>query len=214
MANVLVIGASRGIGLETVKALLAAGHQVRALAPSAGKIPIDDARLEKRDGNALHPATVEDALDGIDAVIQAIGVAFGPETVLKGTTLFSKSTRVLVDAMRAKGVGRLLAVTGLGAGDSRGHGGLVYDALLFPLILKRVYDDKDIEEQMIKASGLDWTIARPGILTSGPATGSYQVLTDPATWRGGSIARADVAGFLAHEVTANAYIGRTPVLVS
>ena len=84
--------------------------------------------------------------------------------MLKGTTLFSKATRVLVDAMQAKGVKRLLVVTGLGAGDSRGHGGLLYDAVLFPLVLKRVYDDKDVAEQIVKASGLDWTIVRPGAL--------------------------------------------------
>jgi putative NADH-flavin reductase len=213
MAKVLVIGASRGVGLETVKALLAAGHQVRAFARSATRIAIEDARLEKTDGSALDPDAVSAALDGVDAVIQALGVAFGPEAVLRGTTLFSKSTRVIVDAMRARGVKRLLAVTGFGAGDSRGHGGLLYDAFLFPLVLKRVYDDKDVQEQMIRASGLDWTIVRPGVLGSGKATGRYRVLTDPATWRAGYIARADVADFLAKEVTARGYVGKTPVLI-
>ncbi len=71
--------------------------------------------------------------------------------------------------MRAKGTKRLIAVTGFGAGDSRGHGGILYDAVLFPLVLKRVYDDKDIAEQIIKASGLDWTIVRPGALTNAEA---------------------------------------------
>lgn len=213
MARVLVIGASRGIGLETVRALLAAGQEVRALARSASAIPITDARLEKVDGDALDPATVERALRSVDAVIQSVGVRFGPETVLKGTTLFSRATRVLVDAMRATGVGRLIAVTGLGAGDSRGHGGLIYDAVLFPLILKRVYDDKDVAEQMIKASGLKWTIVRPGVLTDGPAKRAYEVLVEPTSWHGGFIARADVADFLARQVADDAYVGKTPVLV-
>jgi hypothetical protein len=68
----------------------------------------------------------------------------------------------LVDAMKAAGLKRLIAVTGLGAGDSRGHGGLLYDVVVFPLLLKRVYDDKDVQEWIIKSSGLDWTIVRPG----------------------------------------------------
>jgi NAD(P)-dependent dehydrogenase (short-subunit alcohol dehydrogenase family) len=47
VATVLIIGASRGIGLETVKAALKAGHSVRALARSARRIPVDHPKLEK-----------------------------------------------------------------------------------------------------------------------------------------------------------------------
>lgn len=214
MAKVLVIGASRGIGLKCVEALLAAGHDVRALARHAHDIPLADPRLEKRDGDALDAQALRQALDGVDAVIQSLGVSFGPEAVLKGTTLFSKSTRILVDAMRETGVKRLIAVTGLGAGDSRGHGGFLYDAVILPLVLKRIYDDKDIAEQIIRQSDLDWTIARPGILTDAPASGGYRVLVEPKSWRGGSIARADVADFLVRQVRDTALIGKTPVLIA
>ena len=213
MTKVLVIGASRGIGLETVKALLAKNYEVRAFARSTATIPLDDERLEKVDGDALDRRDIDRALEGIDAVIQSLGVSFRPETVLKGTTLFSTSSRVLVDAMRTKGIKRLIAVTGLGAGDSRGHGGLLYRALLFPLVLKRVYDDKDVEEQIVRASGLDWTIVRPGLLTSGATRGRYQALTDPKSWRAGSISRGDVGEFLARQVEERTYIGQTPVLI-
>lgn len=213
MTKVLVIGASRGIGLETVKALLAKNYEVRAFARSTATIPLDDERLEKVDGDALDRRDIDRALEGVDAVIQSLGVSFGPQTVLKGTTLFSTSSRVLVDAMRTKGIKRLIAVTGLGAGDSRGHGGLLYSALLFPLVLKRVYDDKDVEEQIVRASGLDWTIVRPGLLTSGATRGRYQALTDPKSWRAGSISRGDVGEFLARQVEERTYIGQTPVLI-
>lgn len=214
MAKVLVIGASRGIGLETVRALLAAGHSVRALARRARDIAIEDARLEKLDGDALDKPTVDRALAGVDAVIQSLGVAFTPEAVLKGTTLFSKATRILVDAMRARGVRRLVVVTGFGAGDSRGHGGFLYASVIFPLLLKRVYDDKDVAEQIVRASGLNWTLVRPGGLTNGPATGRYQVLVEPASWRAGMISRADVADFLAKQVDDAAYVGKTPELIA
>ena len=124
MTKLLVIGASRGIGLETVKAALRAGHSVRALARSAASIPIQDAGLEKVSGDALDSDTIRNALKDVNVVIQTLGVDMSPRAIFERTTLFSRSTRILVDAMKAAGVKRLIAVTGLGAGDSRGHGGL------------------------------------------------------------------------------------------
>ena len=56
VASLLIIGASRGIGLETVKAALEAGHSVRALARSGRRIPIDHPKLTKMAGDALEMA--------------------------------------------------------------------------------------------------------------------------------------------------------------
>jgi putative NADH-flavin reductase len=215
MAKLLIIGASRGIGLETVKAALRDGHRVRALARSAASIPIENAELEKLSGNALDNDTVKSALEGVDVVIQTLGVDISLRAVIEPTTtLFSRSTRILVDAMKAAGVNRLVAVTGLGAGDSRGHGGLLYDGLVFPLLLKRVYDDKDVQEWIIRSSELEWTIVRPGLLTNSPASGRYRVLTKPQEWRVGLISRADVADFLVRQVDDHTLIRATPLLVN
>jgi putative NADH-flavin reductase len=210
MAKLLVIGASRGIGLETVKTALGAGHSVRALARSAASIPIQNAGLEKVPGNALDSDALRHALQGVDVVVQTVGVEIAPRSIFERTTLFSQSTRILVDAMKAAGVKRLIAVTGLGAGDSRGHGGLLYDAVAFPLLLKRVYDDKDVQEWIIRSSGLDWTIVRPSLLT----TGRYRILTAPEDWRFGVISRADVADFIIQQVDDRTLIHATPLLVS
>ena len=120
MPTLLIIGASRGIGLETVRAALGAGYKVRALSRSANAITLDDPFFEKIAGDALNRQTIKCALAGADAVIQGLGVRLGRETVLKGTTLFSQATRVLVDEMQYTGLKRLVVVTGLGAGDSQG----------------------------------------------------------------------------------------------
>lgn len=214
MAKLLIIGASRGIGLETVKAALRGGHTVRALARSAASIPVENADLEKLSGNALDSDTIRNALEGVDVVIQTLGVDISLRAIFEPTTLFSRSTRILVDAMKAAGVNRLVAVTGLGAGDSRGHGGILYDAVVFPLLFKRVYDDKDVQEWIIRSSGLDWTIVRPGLLTSGSAAGRYRVLSVPQEWRFGVISRADVADFLVRQVDDRTLIGATPLLIT
>ena len=214
MAKVLIIGASRGIGLETVRAALRAGHRVHALARSATSMPIQDTNLVKVSGDALDRDTIRDALQDVDVVIQTLGVNFAPKLIFEGTTLFSDSTRILVDAMKVAGVKRLIAVTGLGAGDSRGHGGFIYDAVVFPLLLKRVYDDKDVQEWIIRSSGLDWTIVRPGLLKNRTATGRYRVLTASKDWQFGTISRSEVADFLVQQINDRNLVGTTPLLIS
>src|SRR5690242_3866716 len=72
MSTVLIIGASRGIGIETVKLALKAGHSVRAMARSASAIRLRDPKLQKLDGDALDQHTIERALAGADAVIQTL----------------------------------------------------------------------------------------------------------------------------------------------
>ena len=213
VATVLIIGASRGIGLETVKAALEAGHSVHALARSARKIPIDHPKLEKMAGDALATPTVKRALSGVGVVIQSLGVSAGPEIIFEPTRLFSKATRVLVTAMEKAQVKRLICVTGFGAGDSRGHGGFVY-TLPFHLLLGRVYDDKDVQEWIVRRSKLDWVIVRPVILTDGPKTNAYRALVDPRDWTCGFISRADVADFLIKQIDDNAFLHKTPVLMS
>ena len=212
MRTVLIIGASKGIGLETVRLALKAGHSVRALSRSANAIRLDDPKLEKLDGDALDRDMMERALVGVDAVIQTLGVSPAPELIFSGTRLFSAATRVLVNAMEASGVRRLICVTGFGAGDSRGRGGPLYNARVC-LILGRIYADKDAQEWIIRRSRLDWTIVRPTILTDGRRTGAYRVLVDASDWRSGFISRADVADFLVKQIKDASLVHKTPALI-
>jgi len=214
LARVLIVGASRGIGLETVKRAIEAGYKVRALARSARRIRIDQPDLEKVSGDALDPAIVKRVLDGVGAVIVTLGVTPGPEAIFRPVKLFSKATRVLVDLMEETGVKRLICVTGIGAGDSRDKGGFLYSAVLLPLLLGRVYDDKDVQEQIIRNSTLDWVIARPGLLTRGPRAQSYCVLINRDEWRMGKISRASVADFLVKQIDDNTCVGKTPLLIN
>jgi putative NADH-flavin reductase len=211
MTTVLIVGASRGIGLETIKLALKAGQSVRAMARSATAIHLHDPKLEKLDGDALDQHTIEHALVGVDAVIQTLGVSPTPELIFSGTRLFSAATRILVNAMEASPVRRLICVTGFGAGDSRDRGGRLYNAAVC-LILGRIYADKDAQEWIIRRCRLDWTIVRPTVLTTGPRTGAYRVLVDPRDWRSGFISRADVADFLVKQIDDASLLQKTPVL--
>jgi putative NADH-flavin reductase len=209
--KVLIIGASKGIGLATTKAALAAGYDVRAFARSAAAMTLSDPRLEKVQGDATSPQDVEAALAGVDAVILTLGVGLGE--LIKPVHLFSDATRVIVAAMTEKSVKRLVCVTGFGAGDSRASIGFL-QRVPFQIVFGRAYDDKTRQEDMIKHSGLDWTIARPGVLLNGPKSNRYKVLREPSSWRNGIISRASVADFLVKQIEDRSYLRAAPVLVN
>ena len=132
--------------------------------------------------------------------------------MLKPATLFSRATDVIVSAMGRAGVQRLVCVTGFGSGDSRTSMGAL-ESIPFRLVLGRVYDDKSVQEEIIRKSGLDWVIARPGILTNGAKT-KYRILDERASWRNGIISRANVAHFMVSQVEGTSYLHEGPVLIS
>ncbi len=199
--NVLVIGATGPLGREILAAAKGAGLSVRALArrPEA----LQEAGVEIMKGDVRDLESLKQAMRGADAVISALGTPL----ILKGpVTLLSEGTGNIVKAMEAEGVSRFLCVTGMGAGDSRGHGGFVYDRILLPLLLGRVYADKDRQEAIVRASVLDWTLVRPAFLKDGPGRGQWREIT---SWTGEpkmtAITRADVAAFLVQELAAHRY---------
>jgi len=206
--NLLLIGASRGIGRELLKQALAAGHTVTVLARHPDKMQVHAPNLNVIRGDILQNQMVSSAVQGKDAVCVTIGVpiTFSPVTV------FSQGILNVIKAMEEHQVKRLISVTGIGAGDSKGHGGFLYDRIFKPLLLKTIYEDKDLQEHYIQESGLDWVIPRPAGLTNGTRTGKYRVLTDLTGITATRISRADVADFIMKELSEMKYRGTAPLL--
>ncbi|NTW49798.1 MAG: SDR family oxidoreductase [Chlorobiales bacterium] len=206
--KLLIIGATRGVGFELLKLALEQNHTVTALVRDPGRLPIQHERLRVLKGDILNLDSVTAATENQEAVFTCVGIT---PTIFTVST-FSEGIKNVLTAMQAKGVKRLIAVTGMGAGDSKGHGGVLYDFLFQPLVLKSIYEDKDREEELIKASPVDWVIVRPGMLTNGELTGKYRAFTDLTGITAGSISRKDVADFLLKQLGSNEYLRKTPLL--
>lgn len=209
--KILVIGATGATGQEIVKQALEARHQVTALVRDPAKVHFLPS-VQKVVGNVLDAKSLHRAVAGQEAVISSLGSgATGP---FKELTKLSEGTRNLVRAMQAENVKRLVCITGIGAGESKGHGPWWYDWLVQPLVLRGVYVDKTRQEAVVRQSGLDWTLVRPGALTNGPAKGSaaVRVVTDLSGVHAGFISRADVAAFCLRELTDREYQGQAPVI--
>jgi len=143
----------------------------------------------------------------------AVICCLGTGVTFKHVTLFSDGTRNLLSAMHTHGVRTIVCVTGIGAGDSRSHGGFLYDQIIEPTLLHTIYLDKDRQETLLRDSDRDWVIVRPGIMTHREATGKYRVLLDLTGITVGKIGRADVATFVPlRQLNSDEFLHQTPLL--
>jgi putative NADH-flavin reductase len=206
--RLLVIGGTSGIGLETVRLALERGHEVTAMARRPERMTLSHPNLILFKGDVADPLAVDGAVKDRDAVVFTIGVGPTQEPV----SVFSEGTRNVLDAMYRYNVDQLVMVTGIGAGDSRGHGSAVYDFFVRPVLMNTVYEDKDRSEALLLKSRVDWVIVRPGFLNDEAGTANYRVIRDLEGVTAGDISRADVAHFMLAAVEDEEYWGETVLL--
>jgi uncharacterized protein YbjT (DUF2867 family) len=206
--RVLLLGATGGTGREIVREAGAQGHSVVALVRSRTNAT-GLAGAELVEGDARDEQALSRALEGCSGVISSLGTPMSP---FREVTLLSVATRALVTAMDSRNVRRLVCITGLGAGDSRGHGGFLFDNLFFPLLLRKVYEDKNRQEDIVRASKLDWVLVRPVVLNDKPARGTVRAQTDLSGIHGGAVSRSDVAKFVVQQLTDDTWLRRAPLI--
>jgi putative NADH-flavin reductase len=206
--KIAVLGATGSVGRLIVEQLLDRGHDVVCQSRSLEKLRELAGRakilaFDPRDGGELN-VFVRSA----DVVIFALG-----SDRSGSATLFSDSTAALVTAMKTEGIKRLIAITGVGAGDTRGHGGFLYDRIIFPWFTHKMYEDKDRQEALIAASELDWIIVRPASYVKGHVTGPLEVhLTIQPDTVLRRITRDEVAEFIVEQINSDRYVRQKPFI--
>ncbi|HEY8173321.1 MAG TPA: complex I NDUFA9 subunit family protein [Dehalococcoidia bacterium] len=148
---ILVSGGTGFVGSAIVKELLQRGEPVAVLGRSAAKINEKLGRdVDAREGDVSNPATLLNAMSGVDVVVNAVQFPGSPiENRRKGWTFEEvdlKGTRNQVDAAKAAGVRRFVYISGVGADR---------DAA------KHWFRYKWEAEQYLRTSGLEWVIVRP-----------------------------------------------------
>ena len=206
--KIAIIGASRGIGKALLETVLAEDHDVTVLARYPEKIEKTHPRLRIVAGDVLNSGDVENLAKDQDVICSCIG---SPIT-FKPVELFSKAAKNITAAVQKNPGQRYITVTGIGAGDTEGHGGFLYDKIFKPLLLKTIYEDKNREEAIVKASGIDWLIVRPAGLTNGKHTGKYRVINDLTGVTARRISRLDVADFILSQIKEPTQFGKTPLI--
>ena len=204
--KVVVFGAGGKTGRLVVERAVEAGHTVTAFVRDRSK----EQRLgiEVAVGEADNAEAVRAAIAGQDAVIDTIG----GKTPYKETELERTAAKNIIDAMQSEGVRRLVVVSMMGVGESHDQAPFWYEHLLMPTFLRGSTKDKTAMEGEVHASGLEFVIARPPILSEDAATGSVKVL--PLGTMGHKITRADLAQFLVDQVTSDEHVGSAVVVAN
>lgn len=203
--NIALFGATGGTGRQVVEQALAQGHHITALVRDPARLPLSHPNLTLVQGNVLDDGPVNETLKRADAAIISLGnTSDNPDYVV------SNGTAVILRAMKDAGVSRVVVVTSLGVGDSSKQVPLPL-RMMMQTVLKKPIEDKNRQEEMVKESGLDWVIVRPGGLTNKPATGQYKSGLDPKIMAG-QISRADVAAFVLQQLEDDTYLHQTPAI--
>ena len=189
--NILILGATGPTGRHVVDRAIAAGDTVTVLARRPGALEDLAGQVTVVAGDATSHEDVAKAMTGQDAVVSALG----RRTSVRADDLFTRAAAAVIDAAREQGVSRLVWLSSFGVGDTYRTASLP-QKLMYRTFLRNIYANKELSEQAIRSSGLDWTLVYPTLLTKGPAKGTYRA-DDRLPMKGNpKISRADVAAFL------------------
>jgi putative NADH-flavin reductase len=213
VVELIIFGATGRTGLALVSQALDEGHRVTAFVRNPKAMNVQHPDLTVVQGDVLDYESVHAAVRGQEVVLSVLGV-----NSFKKNTIISDGTQNIMKAMYEHHVKRFICVTTMGIGDSRKQKGWAYMmpiSLVFHLqrlpILRNQFVDRELQEEYIKNSTLDWIIVRPGGLTDGPRTGDYcHGFSIGDTTVKVKISRADVADFMLKNITDDSYLHKTP----
>jgi putative NADH-flavin reductase len=196
-----IVGATGRIGRHVLEQAQRAGHDVTAVVRDPGRLSEDVLAVEA-DLDAPDPAALEFAVEGADAVLSCLG----PRTMAE-VGIASLGTGAIVRAMQTTAARRIVVVSAAPVGTVPSPDrptppkhdpgdGFFMRHLLSPVVnavFRKAYADLALMEDIVRESGLDWTVVRPPRLTNGPLTGTYRTAYGRNLRRGLLVSRADVA---------------------
>ena len=197
-----IFAATGGVGRQLLEQAVAAGHDVTAVVRSPEKLSGLPVRVVRADLTAADPAALESAVSGADAVLSGLGPRSNADAGIA-----ARGTAAIVAAMQATHVRRIVVVSAAPVGTVASPGrprpprhdpgdGFFMRHLFSHVataLFGKVYTDLALMEDILRDSGLDWTVVRPPRLSNKPGTGRYRTAYGQNVRGGWIVPRADVA---------------------
>jgi putative NADH-flavin reductase len=169
--NVIIFGSTGRTGQVLIQFALEAGHEVTAFARNPDAVHFRHSRLKVFQGDATQTEAVNQALEGQDAVLFAVGTDLG------ATNLRQTAMKNILAGMKLNGVKRLVGIGGMGILQaSEDH--LIYQTSGFPAEYIPVSEDHLAAWKKLQESNVDYTFVCPPMIQNGPQTGHFEAQAD------------------------------------
>ena len=206
--KVVVFGANGPTGRLASRLAVEQGHSVRAVTRSPESFPLSHPHLEVVHGDVFDQDSVRRAVAGQDAVLSALGVPYGRDEI----TTYSVGTSAMLQAMDESGIARLICVSSSALDPEAGpHGGFFFERVLQPFVAgvmgRTLYDDMKRMEQILRDSGVDWTVLRPSGLFDATQVSEYLVAERYVPQK--FTARIDLADAMVRQLEDRTYLRTT-----
>ena len=198
--KIIIFGASGTVGQELAKQALEKGYEVTAFVRNPEKMKnAHNTNLILYKGDVLNVGEVENALKNQDVILCALGDG-------KVGKIRALGTKNIIEAMNKTGQKRLICQTTLGMGESYENLNFIWKHIMFGMLLKRAFQDHQLQEKYILKSNLNYTIVRPSALTDGGITNDYKIGFDGNFKKLNlKISRANVADFMLQQTATSEY---------
>lgn len=198
--HIFILGGTGRVGGEVLRLALNDGHSATALVRDPRKLGRLPDRLAALQGDACREADVLAAMRGADAVVSCLGT--------DGGAALTSSMPLVIRAMRAHGIDRIVTVGTAGILQSREHPGLLrYEAPESRRSSVRAAEEHRKAWELLASSGLTWTVVCPTYLPDGERIGRYRVEKDVLPEGGTSISVGDTAEFTYKQVLSREFAG-------
>ncbi|UNZ18216.1 NAD(P)-binding oxidoreductase [Streptomyces sp. 891-h] len=205
--KLLILGATGPTGRHFVDLALRSGDSVTALVRNPAGLGDLAEQITAVTGDATSQRDVAAAAAGHDAIVSALGRG----SSVRADGLFTRASAAVLGAAGDVGISRLVWLSSFGVGHTLKWSSPA-QKLIYNTLLRSIYADKEIADERIRSSALDWTVVYPTRLTHGPAKGAYSA-DDRLPMKGNpTISRADVAAFMHQAVHSTEWIHRTAVI--
>ncbi|KAF3847371.1 hypothetical protein F7725_020399 [Dissostichus mawsoni] len=186
--NVAVFGATGMTGLATLPQAVSAGYNVTVLTRDPSRLPVDHNAFRVVVGDVLNKDDVMKTLEGQDAVI----IILGTRNSLSPTTMMSEGTKNIVEAMKSRGICKVVACM---------SAFLLWDRSKVPARMLPVTEDHDRMHTVLKSSGLDYVAVMPPHIA-----GHY--LTQENMLKGRAISKHDLGHFFVKCLSTSEWDGK------